>query len=128
MKELSGQAILEAQQQDFIPRLKHSLTLYPSEGNVVTLSCLDSNPFCKVSYHSERIKISFIEEQEIEIDNFCKEQVYKFNEEYDPDAYMNYKIDKIAEEAVKIYDNPKLKSRLTSCIAVFIYGNKTKLT
>lgn len=108
MKELSWQAILHAQQQDFIQRLKHSLTLYPPEGDVVTLSCLDSNSFCKVSYHSERIKISFYEEQEIEIDNFCCEQVYKFNEDYDsddPDAYINYKIGKIGEEAVKIYLN-----------------------
>jgi hypothetical protein len=103
MKELSWQAILQAQQQDFIQRLKHSLSLYPPEGDVVTLSCLDSNQFCKVSYHSERIKISFDEEQEVEIDNFCWEQADKFNDGYEPDAYMNCKIGKIGEEAVKIY-------------------------
>lgn len=60
MKELYWQGILQAQQQDFIQRLKHSLYLYPPEGNVVTLSSLDSNPFCSVSYHSELIKISFL--------------------------------------------------------------------
>jgi len=103
-KELSWKEILEAQQQDFIQRLKYSLSHHDTrEEELVTLSCLEANQYGTVSYHSESINIEFDEEKEEEIHNFCRELVYKFYEEYGPDEYVSYKIGKIGEEAVKIY-------------------------
>ena len=121
MKELSWQGILEAQQQDFVQRLKHSLNRYSSECDEVTLSRLDSNPFCSASYHSELITISFDEPQEEELHNYVEELVYKFFGEYDPDKYANYKIGKIGEEAVKLY----LGNLVTKVdYVIYEYGNR----
>lgn len=99
MKELSWQVVLQEQQEDFVKRLKDSLSLYP----LATLSCLEYNLPCNISYHSERIKILFDEDKEIELNNFCLELVDKVNAEYEQDTFISCKIGKIGEEVIKKY-------------------------
>ncbi|MBK1988860.1 hypothetical protein A0J48_015160 [Sphaerospermopsis aphanizomenoides BCCUSP55] len=100
MKELTWQDVLQAQQQDFIQRLKYSLN--KPEYDNLTLSCFDYHPvYCEKSYPSERIIISRFLEQEI--DKFCCELLKKYNQGFTVDDYMNHKIGKIGEEAVNIY-------------------------
>lgn len=103
MKELTWQKVLQAQQQDFIQRLKR--TFDTEEPEVVTLSFFDYHPYyCDAFYPSERIRIS-VEPLEEEINKFSRKLVQKFNPEPAEDAYMNYKIGKLGEEAVKVYLN-----------------------
>ncbi|MBD2570166.1 hypothetical protein [Anabaena lutea] len=102
MKELTWQKVLQAQQQDFIQRLKYSLS-NPEYDNL-TLSHFNYHPFyCERSYPSERIIISALDEEKI--DRFCGELAEKYNHEPAVDSYMNYKIGKLGEEAVKVYLN-----------------------
>lgn len=103
MAELTWQKVLQAQQQDFIQRLKRSLDIEKTE--VVTLSCLDYDYHYGFyeCYPTEKISISLFERREEEIDQFCWELAEKFDEDFSEDCYMNNKIGKLGEEAVKIY-------------------------
>jgi hypothetical protein len=110
MTKLTWHGILEAQQKDFIQRLKSYLSGYEPEspGSPVTLSCLEHDFYeqCECHY-SEIIEIHYPFPQfEEDIDNHSYQMINKFPRQSNyysyEDCYANYKIGKLGEEAVKI--------------------------
>lgn len=110
MTKLTWHGILEAQQKDFIQRLKSYLSGYEPEspGSPVTLSCLEHDFYeqCECHY-SEIIEIHYPFPQfEEDIDNHSYQMIDKFppqsNDYSYEDCYASNKIGKLGEEAVKV--------------------------
>ena len=110
MAELTWQEILRAQQQDLINRLKfiHDSRNYSCKFlRFSTLNLIDESCVPVAGHNSEIIELDFCDEHESEIRGFCCEMVDKYMDNnsnvYPNDSYINYKIGKLGEEAVKVY-------------------------
>ena len=110
MTEITWQSILKSQQQDFIRRLKFS---YDSRNcsceflQFSNLNLIDESCVPVAGHNSEIIELDLCNEHENEIHEFCCELTNKYWNEnsntYLDDSYINYKIGKLGEEAVKVY-------------------------
>ena len=111
MTEPTWEYILKTQQEDFLERLKASLEFNPDYDEVrIHLARLDNDPVIDASSPCESINIYFHPGEESDIDDFCTELAWKFcynpyDDEpcFDPDIFINNKLGKIGEVAVKEY-------------------------
>lgn len=107
--KLTWETVLQFQQKDFIYRLKSIHSEFPefTENQLSTLRYVEPySGYCPC----ERIQIFLDGEWENKLDFFCDKLTYKFSEsdvdcfsEVDVDNFVNYKIGKLGEEAVKIF-------------------------
>lgn len=96
MPEINWMTILESQQDEFIIKLKHRMPAF-------TDSKYDFDEAIHLyagEYPSVFDDLLDLEEQ---MNCFCEELTYKYNDDYFPDRFINYKIGKIGEESVKQY-------------------------
>ncbi|MGB3514192.1 MAG: hypothetical protein WBA93_34280 [Microcoleaceae cyanobacterium] len=96
MPEINWMTILESQQDEFMIKLKHRMPAF-------TESKYDFDEAIHLyagEYPSFFDDLLDLEEQ---MNWFCEELTYKYNDDYFPDKFINYKIGKVGEESVKQY-------------------------
>ncbi|MEM1168741.1 MAG: hypothetical protein AAGJ08_06575 [Cyanobacteria bacterium P01_H01_bin.35] len=95
MPEINWMTILESQQDEFIIKLKERMPAF-------TRSEYD---FDEAIHLYSLVDYGCLGQDELEekLNWFCQELTYKYNQDYFPDKFMNYKMGKIGEESVKQY-------------------------